>query len=363
MTESVRTLVPPPTDPSPVFDALRGAAATELLACAVAEFDLFSRLAAASPTFDELRSSVGLAMRPANVLFTALRAMGLMTRGIDGRYGLTPAARVHLLPDSPHYVGDYVALAAGSPGVRAMAERLRTDRPAGTEPPRSATAGTATGPATGAAFIYREGLESAMEHEAEARRLTLALAGRARCVAPVLAERLPLPGARFLLDVGGGTGLYATAYLQRHPDLRAAVWDRPEVLKVTAETAAACGVADRLACMAGDMFADPVPAGADVVLLSNVLHDWDEPACRRLIARLAAALPSGGRLLIHDVLLDDDLGGPLPTALYSAVLFGLTEGRAYSAAEYAGWLAAAGLWPERPLPTSARCSVIVGRKP
>src|SRR5262249_23589608 len=89
------------------------------------------------------------------------------------------------------------------------------------------------------------------------------------------------------------------------------------------------------------MLRDPVPEGVDTVLLSNVLHDWDVPDCRALVKRCAAVLPQGGRLLIHDVFLDDELDGPLPVALYSASLFRLTEGRAYSAREYgSGWVKA-----------------------
>jgi ubiquinone/menaquinone biosynthesis C-methylase UbiE len=213
----------------------------------------------------------------------------------------------------------------------------------------------------GTAFIYREGVASAMEKETEARRLTLALAGRARNVAPVLAERLPLAEARVLLDVGGGTGLYSVACLRKNSELRAIVWDRPEVLKVAAEMAATHGVSDRLECRAGDMFADPVPA-ADVVLLSNVLHDWDVPQCQELIGRCAAVLPSGGRLLIHDVFLNDTMDGPLPIALYSAALFCMTEGRAYSAVEYRGWLSAAGLKPQPLLPTLIHCAVLAAEK-
>ena len=68
-------------------------------------------------------------------------------------------------------------------------------------------------------------------------------------------------GVRVLLDVGGGTGLYSIAFLQKNPGLRAIVWDRPEVLKVAAEMAATCGVADRLECRPGDMFADAAAAG------------------------------------------------------------------------------------------------------
>ena len=171
---------------------------------------------------------------------------------------------------------------------------------------------------------------------------------------PLLAERASLPAeARLLLDVGGGTGIYSIAFLQKYPRLRAhrASTDRPEVLKVAKEMADAHGVADRLETRPADMFADALPGDADVVLLSNILHDWDIPECRTLIGRCANALRTGGQLLIHDVFLNDPLDGPLPIALYSAALFCLTEGRAYSAAEYRGWLREAGLTPGEVAPT------------
>jgi SAM-dependent methyltransferase len=343
-------LDPPPTDPTPIFEHFRGHLATELLTAAVAHLDVFGRLAAGPIGFEDLRRTLGLAGRPAVVLLTALRAMGLVVE-VDGRLAMSELARNHLTPGGPFDVGGYIGLAAQSPGVLAMVERLRTDRPAGAEPQGA-----------GAAFIYREGLPSAMEREASARSLTLALAGRARNVAPVLADRVRLDGSNLLLDVGGGTGLYAIAFLQRNPALRAIVWDRPEVLKVAAELAATHGVADRLDCRAGDMFADPVPEGADVILLSNVLHDWDVPACRALVQRCGAALGQGGRLLIHDVFLNDAHDGPLAVALYSASLFALTEGRAYSAAEYRGWLAEAGFRAGPITQTLVHCGALEGVK-
>lgn len=344
-------LAPPRTDPSPIFELFRGSYGTELLTAAVAHFDLFGRLAAGPLPPEELRAALGLAERPAVVLVTALRAMGLLVADGRGWLVLSELAREHLLPGGELDVSGYVGLAADSPGVREMVARLRTNRPAG-----------AAADEPGAAFIYREGIESAMEREASARSLTLALAGRARNVAPVLARAYPLPDTRCLLDVGGGTGLYSIAYLQAHPGLEAIVWDRPEVLKVARELAEVHGVADRLECRAGDMFADAVPEGVDAVLLSNVLHDWDVPACRALIGRLADALPEGGLLLIHDVFLDDTLDGPLPIALYSAALFTLTEGRAYSAGEYRAWLAEAGLQAGRITPTLVHCGVLPGVK-
>jgi predicted O-methyltransferase YrrM len=349
MTMPLSALNQPSVDPTPIFEHFRGSFGSELLTVAITHFGLFDRLAEGPKTFDALREELRLDERPAIVLLTAMRAMGLLADDEAGRVALTPLAAEHLVPGGAFDVSDYVGLAADSPGVVEMVERLRTNRPAGSDDE------------AGAAFIYREGIDSAMEQEQSARALTLALAGRAKNVAPVMAQRVSLGGVKRLVDVGGGTGIYSIAFLQKNPTLRAAVFDRPEVLKVAAEMAAAYGVSDRLECIAGDMFADDLPTG-EVMLLSNILHDWDVPECRRLVQRCADALPPGGRLLVHDVYLNDALDGPLPIALYSANLFALTEGRAYSAAEYRGWLTEAGLTPGEMISTLVHCGVLPGGK-
>ncbi len=317
---------------------------------AVAHFDLFGRLAKQSRTLAELQADLSLAERPAIVLTTALRAMALLQKDAAGRFSLTPLAAEHLVRGKEFDVGSYLSLAATSPGVVEMVERLRTNRPAGL-----------SGDEAGAAFIYRDGMKSAMEQTQLAEHFTLALSGRAKNVAPVLAEKISCNGAKTLLDVGGGTGIYSIAFLRANSNLRAIVFDRPEVLKTAERFSAEYSVEDRVHLQAGDMFADPLPH-ADIILLSNILHDWDIPECQTLVDRCAAALNPGGRLILHDVLLNDELDGPLPIALYSAALFTFTEGRAYSAAEYNGMLTKAGLQPQPPIPTLIHCHAIVGRE-
>jgi len=339
-------------DPTPIFELFRGNYGTELLTAAVAHFNVFGRLVQGPLTLDELGRALELAERPALVLVTALRAMGLLATDMAGRLVLTPLAREHLVAGGPFDVGDYVSLAAGSPGVQEMVQRLRSNRPAGADEQGQGTA-----------FIYRAGVRSAMEQEELARHFTLALSGRAKNVAPALAQRVSMQGARLLLDVGCGTGIYSFALLQRYSDLRVILLDRPEVLKIAAELAREYGVADRTEFRSGDMFGDDSFPSADAVLLSNVLHDWDIPECRELIGRCGRILPPGGRLLIHDVFLNDALDGPLPIALYSAALFTLTEGRAYSATEYRSWLVEAGLAPAEVVPTLIHCGVLAGTKP
>jgi SAM-dependent methyltransferase len=351
MSETSTPGKPPSHDPAAWFELFRGNYGSELLVAAVAHFNLFDRLSGEPVGEEALSGMLGLAERPLQVLLTAVRAMGAVSRLPDGRFSLTAAAREQLVRSSPYFMGDYFSLAAESPGVLEMVHRLRSNRPKGSD-----------GAGDGVGFIYRDGIRSAMDSQGMARHFTLALAGRARNVAPSLAGGLPLAGAGLLVDVGGGTGIYSIALLRANPDLRAVVWDRPEVLRVATEFAADSGVSDRLELREGDFFSDPFPAGADVLLLSNILHDWDVAECRRIVHRCAQALPPGGRLVIQDVFLDDDLGGPLPVALYSAALFSVTEGRAYSAAEYSGWLREAGLQPIQRIATLAHCGALIAVK-
>jgi hypothetical protein len=115
-----------------------------------------------------------------------------------------------------------------------MVERLRSNRPSGAN---AHLAGD-----HGMTHIYRTGVPSALEAEHSARASTLCLAGRARNVAPYFGDRVRLPDARLVLDVGGGSGIYAYALLRTHPQLRAVILDRPEVLKVAEEFSREWGV-------------------------------------------------------------------------------------------------------------------------
>ncbi|MCA9036339.1 MAG: methyltransferase domain-containing protein [Planctomycetaceae bacterium] len=334
----------PSSDPTFIFELYRGSYGSELLNAAVSHFGVFRLLAQKPLNFEDLRQALKLEQRPAIVLITALRAMQLLQTNASGQFELTIAAAEHLVDGGEFDVGNYLGLSATSPGVLEIVERLRTNRPAGLD-------------GGGAAFIYRDGMKSAMEQRNLAEHFTLALSGRAKNVAPVLADRISMQGAKTLLDVGAGTGIYSIAFLRANPSLTAIALDRPEVLKTALQFATEYGVHERLQMCAADMFVDPFPS-ADVILLSNILHDWDIPDCRALINRCAAALNPGGKLIIHDVLLNDDLDGPLSIALYSASLFSFTEGRAYSLAEYKGWLSEAGLIPEPPVETLVHCFAI-----
>jgi SAM-dependent methyltransferase len=343
-------LTVPAIDPTSIFEIFRGVYGSQLLTAAIAHFDVFGRLARQPRSRAELQQDLGLEERPVTVLTTALRAMGLLQMTPTGSLELTPVAAEHLVPGGEFDVGNYVSLSANSTGVLEMVARLKSNEPAGL-----------SDDGDGAAFIYRDGMKSAMEESQLAEHFTLALAGRAKNVAPALADAVPLHNAETLLDVGGGTGIYSIGFVRKNPQLNATVLDRPEVLKTAESFARQYEVSDNIRLLPGDMFSGKLPT-ADVVLLSNILHDWDVPECQELVRRCVEALNPGGRLIIHDALLNDEHDGPLAIALYSAALFTLTEGRAYSAAEYDSWMQDAGLTTTSPVPTLIHCFAIAGTK-
>ncbi len=209
----------PITDPTSIFEHFRGSYGSELLSAAIAHFGVFRILAEKPHSFDALRRELKLENRPMTVLVTALKAMELLAEGKDGNLDLTDTAREHLVAGGEFYVGDYVGLAATAPGVIEMVERLRSNQPANID-------------GSGAAFIYRDGIESAMEQSELARHFTLALAGRAKNVAPRLAEQISMRGDEHLVDIGGGTGIYSVGFLRRYPRMRATVVDLPHVTSI-----------------------------------------------------------------------------------------------------------------------------------
>ena len=111
------------------------------------------------------------------------------------------------------------------------------------------------------------------------------------------------------------------------------------------------------------MFVDGLPAECDAHLFSNVLHDWDEPLVRKLLAKSFEFLPRGGMLIIHDAHINAEKTGPLPVAAYSALLMNICEGKCYSTAEMGGYLQQAGFAEINYFPTAADRSVMTARKP
>jgi SAM-dependent methyltransferase len=202
----------------------------------------------------------------------------------------------------------------------------------------------------------------AMESPAFANQFTAAMDCRGVYLAPALAERLDCARYHHLLDVAGGSGIYASAIVARNAHLRATVLEKAPVDRLAGQLLAQRGFGARIGVETGDMFQDPFPEGCDVHLFSNVLHDWDVPQVEQLLAKSYASLLPLGMIVIHDAHINAAKTGPLPVAAYSALLMTITEGKCYSEQEMADLLTRAGFSRVEHLPTVADRSVITAKK-
>ncbi len=113
-------------------------------------------------------------------------------------------------------------------------------------------------------------------------------------------------GARTVVDVGGGTGATLTAVLAAHPHLTGTVFDLGHAREGAERTIADAGLGDRCVFVEGSFF-DSVPEGADVYVLSAILHDWDDEQAGAILRCCRSAMGTGSRLaLVENVIAPGD---------------------------------------------------------
>ena len=334
----------PSTEPTALYRARDELYAADMLVAALNGLDLFSWLSEHPGTNEDICEHFGLRPRPVDVMTTLFVAMGLLKRH-GSRLETTELAREHLVNTSPWFLGPYYPKLGDRPIARDLLGVLRTNHPA-----------------RFASRADEEDWHHAMETERFAEEFLAAMDVRGRLTAQALAKNLNLPSGVRVLDVGGGSGIYACALAARVADLRATVLEKPPVDRITRRAIAARGFDDRVDVVAADMLQEPLPQGYNVHLFSNVLHDWDEDVARGLLASSAAALPRGGTIVIHDAFLDTAKDGPLPIAAYSVLLMHVTQGRCYSIGEMDGWLTAAGFSTAAVVPTAVLRSAMVATR-
>jgi SAM-dependent methyltransferase len=335
----------PATDPANLYRQRDAICAVELLTVGLVHLDLFSWLDAKPSGEEAICQSLGLAGRPADVMLTLFAAMGLLERR-DGIFRVTEAAREHLVKGSPWYLAPYYAFLKDRPGCKDLLAVLQTGKPA-----------------SWASLKDEKAWAEAMESEEFSAQFTAAMDCRGVFLGPALAKSLSFHGFKRLLDVAGGSGIYACSVVARHPHMQAAVFEKPPVDRVAAGWISRRGFSGEVRVQSGDMFAEPLPAGFDVHLFSNVLHDWDVPKVMALLSKSHQALPPGGMVLVHDAHLNRDKTGPLPVAEYSVLLMHATEGRCYSIGEMEAYLEEAGFTGVTYIPTAGNRSLVTARKP
>lgn len=143
---------------------------------------------------------------------------------------------------------------------------------------------------------------------------------------------------RTVVDVGGGTGSLLAEVLRAHPDVRGTLVDLPATVARSTAVFHEAGVADRVTTI-GQSFFDPLPSGADLYFMKNVLADWPDREALALLRRCAEAAHPAGRVAVVGGVSPDEAGVPSP-ALLMMVLVG---GKDRTLSEFRALAGAAGL--------------------
>jgi len=304
-----------------MLELLTGAWQTQALRTA-AELGLADQLLERKLTLAELAEASGCPADRLGRLLRYLEQLGTVGER-DGRIWLTPLGET-LCRNSPSSLHG-VALLYGGLFYDSFGELPSTIR--------SGTSGFEL--AHGAQpFDYLD------SHPDQAALFQRAMSDQCRDVFDAIASQLDLTGVGVVTDVGGGTGALLSRILDKAPQVSGVLFDM-EATVAEADAALRARHGTRIATVGGDFFAG-IPHG-DLLLLSRILHDWDDAECVGILARCREAILPGGRLVIVErVLPDRPDRASLAAAWDIHMMVNNTAGRERTLADYRQLLSTTG---------------------
>lgn len=163
--------------------------------------------------------------------------------------------------------------------------------------------------------------------------------------ARAIARVYPWPDGAVVCDVAGGIGtLLSVIVAEAHANLRGVLVDSAGMIAEAEVFLAERAVADRIDRAEGDIF-HAVRATADVYLLKDVLHDWDDERCAKILTAVAASMPLGSKLVVIEYVQPHHRPNPFSPLLDLHTLTQRDGGRLRSLAELSELLNGAGLRP------------------
>lgn len=195
------------------------------------------------------------------------------------------------------------------------------------------------------------------------RKFLSALDPIAQWPANVIANSFDFSKYKQLIDLGAGSGVYSAAIVKKHPSIDVIAFDLEYPCQIGEGIIKEKGLSDKIKYLSGDYFKDDFPKGFDVALLSNVLHGYGPDKCIFLLKKVYDSLPSGGAIIISDLILNEDGCGPEIAVLMSFYFLLITEaGRNYTFSEYESMLKNVGFTETKSIKSSGETRFISATK-
>lgn len=318
-----------------VFNLANGAIATEVIN-ALVDLGIPDALAAGDLLLGELAAQVGAQPDPLHRVLRMAETMGLVRLRADLSCSLTRAGEVLRSDAARMSVAPWTRYNA-APGIRAswaaMADVVRTGV---------------------CSFDQIHGMtvwDWYAAHPEESEVFHDAMRGLTDYAGPRIAAAYPWPVRAVVCDLAGGVGSLLSHVLQRRTDLRGILLEHQSALQDADDILERRGVRDRVDIVAGDIF-HPLAVRADIFVLKEILHDWDDDDCRRILRHTAVAMTGADRLVVVEILHGPVHGNPIVPIADLTMLTQTSGGRQRTLAEVDELFAAAGLRRTRTFPTA-----------
>jgi len=304
------------------------------------ELGLFSALNSEGKTSAEVARRLGTNPRGTDRLMNALSALGLL-RKKGHLFSNTPFSAQYLIKGKPKYMAG-LAHAAGlwhrwSSLTQAVCRGGRVIEPQ--------TEDTANEKRRTEGFI-------ASMHQ------------RALVQAPRIVRLINLSGVHRTLDIGGGSGAFSLEFIRAKKNIRATVFDLPEVIPLTRKYVRKAGLSRQFIFAPGDFERDDFGSGYDLILLSAIIHMNSLPQNLRLFKKCVRALAPGGRLIVSDYIMSKDRTKPAYGTFFALnMLVNTKAGDTYTEPEVRATMKEAGLTRISRKATPFDSSLMIGIKP
>ena len=333
----------PATDDTHIWDIWLSMYQVPCVSVALA-LDVFESLDARPDSAEGLAARRDLNLRGLRALLPMLLQLGLL-QVHDGRYQLNDCARSYMLKSSPYnWTGLYGRIAKTSPTHKLLLETVNNER------------------AKAAKVRAADGWESGHVDMVLAREVTAFMHSHSTAAAAGMTRNFDFSRTTRVLDVGGGSGCFSIALARLRPDIRCTVMELPTICELALQYIAEAGVGAQVDTVVVDMFRQDWPNGYDTHFFSNIFHDWSVETCLALARHSYAALPAGGYILLHEMLLDDGGHTPRPAVIFSLLMAMGTMGQQFTFGQLREILEAAGFRNVSCRPTYGYFSIVSAQK-
>ncbi len=306
------------------------------------ELQLFSFLRNNPSMASQVAQEHSLSSRAAEALLGVLAALGLLDQR-EGKFHLTDVSQEYLLPEGSFYWGGLFNYHRNHSLLYENIKRSFLEDEA---------------------VVYKgQGIwKTHAVSNPMAETFTRLMHSISLAPAFAVAQKGSFEEVTKLLDVGGGSACFCIALALRYPDTDFTVLELPHICRLAETYAKEYSLSKRINTLALDMFQDTWPDGYDGIFFSNIFHDWDKDSCRELCRRSFEALPPGGRIYIHEMLLADTKDDPLATISYSVLMMLATKGKQLSHSETTELLSQCGFTVLSTISTHGYYSLISAQK-